>query len=35
MVVPLIFGDDQKILDGGLEQDILNLTPILAGLAAF
>ena len=37
MVVPLIFGSmAKKILDGGLEQQVLNLTPILAGfLAAF
>ena len=35
MVVPLIFGSvTKKILDGGLEQDILNLTPILAGFVA-
>ena len=37
MVVPLIFGSmSKKILDGGLEQEVINLTPILAGfMAAF
>ena len=35
MVVPLIFGSmAKKILDGGLEQQFLNLTPILAGFVA-
>ena len=35
MVVPLIFGSmAKKILDGGLEQQVLNLTPILAGFVA-
>ena len=35
MVVPLIFGSmAKKIFDGGLEQDVLNLTPILAGFVA-
>lgn len=37
MVVPLIFGSmAKKILDGGLEQEVLSLSPILAGfMAAF
>jgi len=35
MVVPLIFGSmAKKILDGGLEQEVLSLTPILAGFVA-
>ena len=35
MVVPLIFGSmAKKILDGGLEQQVLNLTPILDGVVA-
>jgi undecaprenyl-diphosphatase len=35
MVVPLIFGSiTKKILDGGLEQEVLSLTPILAGFVA-
>ena len=35
MVVPLIFGSmAKKIIDGGLEQEVLNLTPILAGFVA-
>ena len=35
MVVPLIFGSmAKKILDGGLEQQVLNLPPILAGFVA-
>ena len=35
MVVPLIFGSmAKKIYDGGLEQEVLNLTPILAGFVA-
>ena len=35
MVVPLIFGSmAKKILDGGLEQEVLNLTSILAGFVA-
>ena len=35
MVVPLIFGSmAKKILDGGLEQEVLTLAPILAGFVA-
>ena len=35
MIVPLIFGSmAKKILDGGLEQEVLSLTPILAGFVA-
>ena len=35
MVVPLIFGSMvKKILDGGLEQEVLSLSPILAGFVA-
>jgi undecaprenyl-diphosphatase len=37
MVIPLIFGSmTKKILDGGLEQEVFSLSPILAGfIAAF